>query len=104
MYCFQRVLRAAIFHTNSRAWTSKSPIAKLNAFYAEFEPIALEKVRPHQHLGVELLYLISGSLELTVGTQAFTLKAGDAVYFDSEVRHSYHRSSKSACSAVIVTA
>src|SRR5450755_4992746 len=43
----------------------KATERKLNAFYAEFEPAASDKVRPHQHPGVELLYLISGNLDLT---------------------------------------
>jgi len=77
---------------------------KLNAFYAEFEPVAAEKVRLHQHAGVELLYLISGTLDLTIGSETFVLEAGDAVYFDSGVRHSYHRASKGPCTGVIVTA
>jgi transcriptional regulator with XRE-family HTH domain len=77
---------------------------KLHAFYAEFEPIASEKSRPHQHPGVEFLYLISGKLDLTIGSDLTTLEAGDAVYFDSAVRHSYHRASKNTCTGVIVTA
>jgi transcriptional regulator with XRE-family HTH domain len=77
---------------------------KLNAFYAEFEPISSEKAKPHQHPGVELLYLISGKLDLTIGSETFNLESGDAVYFDSGVRHSYHRAGKSPCTGVIVTA
>jgi transcriptional regulator with XRE-family HTH domain len=77
---------------------------KLNGFYAQFEPISPDNARPHQHSGVELLYLISGKLELTIGSETFTLEAGDAVYSDSAVRHSYHRASKAQCTGVIVTA
>jgi transcriptional regulator with XRE-family HTH domain len=82
----------------------KATERKLNAFFAEFEPIASEKIRPHQHAGVELLYLISGNLELTIGSEMFTLEAGDSVYFDSGVRHSYHRAGKNKCTAVVITA
>jgi transcriptional regulator with XRE-family HTH domain len=82
----------------------KATERKLNAFYAEFETSSPDKTRPHQHAGVELLYLISGKLELTIGSETFTLDAGDAVYFDSVVRHSYHRASKTSCTGVIVTA
>jgi transcriptional regulator with XRE-family HTH domain len=81
----------------------KATERKLNAFYAEFEPITPERSRPHQHPGVELLYLISGKLELTIGPERFCLDEGDAIYFDSGVRHSYHRASKSRCTGVIVT-
>lgn len=76
---------------------------KLEGYYAEFEPIAPGKIRSHQHSGVELLYLISGSLELTIGSDVFTLEAGDAAYFDSGVRHSYRRLSRGSCTAVVVT-
>lgn len=77
---------------------------KLNGYYADFEPVAAEKVRSHQHAGVELLYLISGTLDLAIGSEGFTLDAGDSIYFDSSLRHSYHRASKDPCTAVIVTA
>jgi transcriptional regulator with XRE-family HTH domain len=82
----------------------KATERKLNAFYAEFQTTSSDKARPHQHPGVELLYLISGKLELTVGSETYTLEAEDAVYFDSGVRHSYHRAHKGACTGVIVTA
>ena len=81
----------------------KATERKLNAFYAEFESVASDRVRPHQHPGIELLYLISGTLELVIGSDAYTLSEGDAIYFDSSVRHSYHRVGKPACTAVIVT-
>lgn len=82
----------------------KATERKLNAFYAEFETTSPEKVRPHQHAGVELLYLISGKLDLIIGSETFSLDAGDAVYFDAGVRHSYNRASKTPCTGVIVTA
>jgi transcriptional regulator with XRE-family HTH domain len=82
----------------------KATERKLNAFYAEFEPISPEKLRGHQHPGVEMIYLMSGKLELTIGSETFVLDEGDAVYFDSVVRHSYHRVGKGPCSGVVVTA
>jgi len=81
----------------------KATERKLNAFYAEFESVLAERVRMHPHAGVELLYLISGSLELTIGSEIYTLDSGDAIYFDSAVRHNYRRIGKHSCSAVIVT-
>ena len=81
----------------------KATERKLNAFYAEFQPTSSDKARLHQHPGVELLYLISGRLELTVGSETYALEAEDAVYFDSGVRHSYHRAGKGPCTGVIVT-
>lgn len=81
----------------------KATERKLNAFYAEFEAVAPDKLRSHQHPGVELLYLIGGNLELTIGSEKYQLEAGDAAYFDSAVRHSYHRTGKLPCNGIIVT-
>jgi transcriptional regulator with XRE-family HTH domain len=55
---------------------------KLNAFYAEFEDLEREKMRLHQHAGIELLFVISGKLEITIGSDPYELSAGDAIYFD----------------------
>jgi transcriptional regulator with XRE-family HTH domain len=77
---------------------------KLNGFYAEFELVAREKVKSHQHVGVELLYVIHGKLELVIGPENYVLSAGDSIYFDSSLRHGYRRLGKQSCSAVIVTA
>jgi transcriptional regulator with XRE-family HTH domain len=81
----------------------KATERKLNAFYAEFESLPVENIRMHQHAGVELLYMIGGKLQLTIGPDAYTLDSGDAIYFDSAVRHHYRRLGKQTCSAVIVT-
>ncbi len=82
----------------------KTTERKVNAFYAEFEGVPAEKVRQHQHPGIEVLYLISGRLEITIGSDGYQLAAGDAIYFDSSVRHGYRRLSKTACTGVVVTA
>ena len=76
---------------------------KLSAFVAEFQEIAPEKVKPHQHPGIELLYLTKGSLTVKIGNEEFQLDAEDAVYFDSAVLHSYRRRGPKPCSGVIVT-
>jgi len=76
---------------------------KLSAFLAEFEEIPPGKPRPHQHAGIEFLYVIKGSLTLKIGAEEFPLDAEDAIYFDSAVQHSYRRRSSKLCSAVIVT-
>ena len=81
----------------------KATERKLNAFYADFEAVAPEKLRAHQHAGVEILYVLNGELEMSIGSDVHSLEAGDAIYFDSGVRHSYRRRSKSACNAMIVT-
>jgi transcriptional regulator with XRE-family HTH domain len=76
---------------------------KLNAYFAEFDAAPAGKVISHQHGNAEFLYLISGSLGVTVGHDDNTLHSGDAIYFDSSVPHSYRRIGKPPCSAIVVT-
>ena len=37
---------------------------RFNCYYAEFFPVAGEKLRPHDHAGVEFIYVIDGSLTI----------------------------------------
>jgi transcriptional regulator with XRE-family HTH domain len=76
---------------------------KLSGYVAEFQEFAAEKQRPHQHPGVELLYLLKGSLIIKIGSEEFQLEAEDAVYFDAAVQHSYRRRGAKPCTGIIVT-
>ena len=76
---------------------------KLSGYLAHFHPVPAEKVAPHHHPGVELLYLIEGKLEMTIGSEKYQLGPGDAVYFDSLQKHSYRSLVESACTAMVVT-
>jgi transcriptional regulator with XRE-family HTH domain len=67
------------------------PDRALNSYFAEFEPIQPEYIRLHAHPGVELLYVLSGRLELRTGDYIHELSEGDAVYFDCTVPHGYRR-------------
>ena len=77
---------------------------RLNAFFAEFQPVATDKQRLHQHAGVEFLYMIRGKIDLVIGSDIHTLNTGDAIYFDSSVRHAYCRAGTQVSTAIIVTA
>lgn len=81
----------------------KATERKMSAFVAEFQEVLAEKAKPHQHPGVELLYLIKGSLTIKIGSEEFQLEAEDAIYFDAAVLHSYRRRGAKTCTGVIVT-
>jgi transcriptional regulator with XRE-family HTH domain len=76
---------------------------KLSAYLADFQDVAAAKLKPHQHAGVEFLYLLKGSLGLKIGSDEFVLEADDAIYFDSAVPHSYCRRGAKPCTGVMVT-
>lgn len=77
---------------------------RFSAFLAEFEAGRSDKVKLHQHAGVEFLYVVHGKLDLTIGSDVHSLEAGDSIYFDSSVRHGYRRTSSQSTAAVVVTA
>lgn len=76
---------------------------KLSAFLADFQEIPVEKIKPHQHAGVEFLYVLKGTLAMKIGSEEFLLEAEDSIYFDSAVLHSYRRQGSKPCTGVIVT-
>ncbi len=83
------------FNTNER---------KTSAYIADFESVMEEKLKPHQHPGSEFLHVLKGRLGLRIGIEHYELDAGDSVYFDPSVPHTYRRVGKPACQALIVTA
>lgn len=81
-----------------------APEPQLNAFLADFEHVPSENLRLHQHSGVEFLHTLSGKLELVIGGMPYELDAGDSIYFDSSVPHTYRNAAmKKPCSALVVT-
>ena len=77
---------------------------RFSAFLAEFEAGRSDKVKLHQHAGVEFLYVVHGKLDLMIGSDVHLLDPGDSVYFDSTVKHGYRRASSQSTTAVVVTA
>ena len=76
---------------------------RFNGYYAEFFPVRPEQLQPHQHAGVEFIYVIQGTLSIHINGEERALEAGDAIYFDATVPHAYRRSGGRACSAVVIT-
>jgi transcriptional regulator with XRE-family HTH domain len=77
---------------------------RFNCYYAEFLAVPPGRLRPHDHAGVEFIYVMQGILTVHLSGDEHALAAGDALYFDSTAPHAYRRSGGRVCSAVIVTA
>jgi transcriptional regulator with XRE-family HTH domain len=77
---------------------------RFNCYLAEFFPVVTEKLRYHDHVGVEFIHVIQGTLSVHIGGEERALEAGDSIYFDSTVPHAYRRSAGRTCTAVVVTA
>jgi transcriptional regulator with XRE-family HTH domain len=79
------------------------PNRALSSYLAEFEPIGEENICLHKHPGVELLYVLSGRLELRTGEDRHQLLEGDSIYFDSSLSHGYRRIGVKRTMALVVT-
>ena len=93
--------RDPAYHFESLTFPVAEP--KCEAFLATFHPVADGKACPHENAGVEMIYVLSGDLEVTVETTVHALESGDAMYFDASVPHSHRRAGRTSCSAPIVS-
>jgi len=91
--------RDPAFHFESLTFPVAEP--KCQAYLATFHPVAEGKARPHEHPGVEVIYVLSGELGVKIDATEHLLESGDAMYFDASVPHSYRRTGRSACSALV---
>lgn len=73
----------------------------IEAYLAEFVH-RTPATEPHEHIGVELIYVISGELEVGIHDEIHTLHTGDSMYFESEHLHSYQCSGQDNASAIVV--
>jgi transcriptional regulator with XRE-family HTH domain len=80
------------------------PDRNMDPYFAEFLPQP-ENVVPkaHVHADFEFFYVLAGEMALQHGDQEAVLGAGDAVYFDANVPHSYRCVSVKPAEAIIVT-
>ena len=79
------------------------PQPKCQAYLATFLPAADGKAQAHEHPGVEMIYVVAGELAISVEDTEHVLAAGDAMYFEASVPHSYRRKGRHACSALVFT-
>ena len=65
-----------------------------------------ERIRLPERPGVAdvAYHFVKGRLGLKIGLDDYELEAGDSIYFDATLPHTYRRLSKSLCQAMIVTA
>jgi mannose-6-phosphate isomerase-like protein (cupin superfamily) len=119
-YFFPRQNRStpALTRLNSRVFLPESPREKNPAF--QFESLNFSAIEPvlhcyracfqknvrsrtHAHAGNEFLFVVTGTLEVTVVEERHLLEEGDSIYFDSGLSHSYMSTSDAPCSVLVIT-
>ena len=74
---------------------------RMDAYLATFKSGA-RATEPHNHAGAEVIYVVNGSLAVTIDGETVVLDEGDSMYFDPSFPHSYCQKGKSKCCAVVV--
>ena len=74
---------------------------RIEAFLAEFQPGAIQS-EPHQHGSEELIYVVSGQLNVSVEGDETLSEPGTPCRSNSSVSHSYRIEGLVPCSAIVV--
>ena len=75
----------------------------IDSFLSEFMP-GKPPSEPHDHDGVELIYVITGAIEIQIHEEVHRLETKDSMYFDSRFPHSYKCVSDDRATAIVVAA
>ena len=82
-----------IIHSDSGRGRSYRDLGALRGPERQIEPLLVTLSTPHevfplyQHPGVELLYVLEGSMEYGYGSNRYLLEPGDTMQFQGEVAH-----------------
>lgn len=78
------------------------PDKHMEPFLVEFKPMDRNDMIFMSHRGEEFLYLLEGDLEFRTDDRVEVLAPGDAIYFESEINHSFRALKKKARAVVVV--
>lgn len=90
-YVVRRGSRAAIDIEGGVRWErlTRQTLDHLDFFELVYEPGAQSHPRQYTHPGTEMVLMMSGVLEITVGFERYRLEPGDSIGFPSTMPHRY---------------
>lgn len=65
-------------------------------------PLKFQGDRFFEHVGEEFIFVLSGAMEVQFSNRRITLKAGDAIYFDSHLPHRSRSLGRKPAEALVV--
>ncbi|HYB86573.1 MAG TPA: XRE family transcriptional regulator [Streptosporangiaceae bacterium] len=103
-YVVRRGGRAVIDIEGGVRWErlTRSTLDHLDFFELVYEPGAESHPRQFTHPGTEMVLVMSGCLEITIGFEAYLLKPGDSIDFPSSMPHRYLNPGTDTARAVTV--
>lgn len=81
---------------------ARMPGKHMEPLLVEFVPMETAEMVFTSHEGEEFLFLLEGNLEFRTNDRVESLSAGDALYFDSSLNHSYRSLTDVPARAVVV--
>lgn len=75
----------------------------LQAYLAEFPKMATGEGSEHVHDGAEFFHVLEGEVAIRYEEEDYILRAGDSVYFNSGVLHSYRGLKDGVSKAIVIT-
>jgi transcriptional regulator with XRE-family HTH domain len=90
-YLVRRGGRAAIDIEGGVRWErlTRSTLDHLDFFELIYQPGAQSHPRQYTHPGTEMVLVMSGCLEITIGFERYRLEPGDSIDFPSSMPHRY---------------
>src|SRR5215831_15688640 len=103
-YVVRRGGRAVIDIEGGVRWErlTRSTLDHLDFFELVYEPGAESHPRQFTHPGTEMVLVMSGCLEITIGFERYLLEPGDSIDFPSSMPHRYVNPSAQTARAVTV--
>jgi len=78
---------------------------QMQPLYFTLEPGASSGEKKYRHFGQEFVYILRGSMQISLADTSYVLEEGDCLYFDSSTPHSFFNpSSKKTAEALWVDA
>jgi len=81
---------------------TRSTLDHLDFFELVYEPGAESHPRQYTHPGTEMVLVMSGCLEITIGFERYRLEPGDSIDFPSSMPHRYVNPGTETARAVTV--
>lgn len=103
-YVVRRGGRAVIDIEGGVRWErlTRSTLDHLDFFELVYEPGAESHPRQYTHPGTEMVLVMSGCLEITIGFERYRLESGDSIDFPSSMPHRYVNPGTETARAVTV--
>jgi transcriptional regulator with XRE-family HTH domain len=103
-YVVRKAERTTIDIQGGVRWERLTPISLDAAEFFElaYEPHAESSADLYQHPGIELVVVLSGRFEISVGFERYVLDPGDSIWFPSSMPHRYVNSGDVPARAITV--